>query len=254
MEPRYRASCQCVNMLGRFGLTTGKKLNNNGKVVEAPEPVVMTMSDVIRHNLRRLREELDEKYGEWSQARVASIITSRSGEKWTQSRLSDLEGRREGRKKTISPEELVTLALTYDVSVVELMTPPQTVNDRPVRVRVGQDAVSPEVFTRLAFLLDPAWQASSFWDRAHHGRDREGQIAAPSSTAWYAAKLVEAVQAVYPDLPASEWENLIQDEERVVEVFAWLGEHYGIEVMSKFSSQRMRDAVMDTPPRQGDNG
>ena len=205
----------------------------------------MAFSDVIRFNLRRLREERG-----WSQRRIAEAITSRTGEVWTSFRLSDLEGGRRGRDRTISPEELLTLALTYDVSIVELMTPPESVEtdsgSRPVRVQVGQDQVSPELFHRLAFLLGPEWR--TFGERAHHGRDQEGQFASSSAVMWYVREILNpAAAAVMPDgVDVWDW---ISDEDNLMKVLERIRDDHGVEALWKLNSERMRE-VLGTSERR----
>ena len=119
------------------------------------EPETMTITEVIRQNLRRLRnrgrwvieEEGHPPKGRWlseSRRQVAERIRAWTGDNsWDEWRIYDIEGRK-GRDRSISAEELSVLAITYDTSVLDLMTPPPD-----VRVKVGGDTLSPPVFDRV---------------------------------------------------------------------------------------------------------
>jgi transcriptional regulator with XRE-family HTH domain len=200
----------------------------------------MSVSDVIRHNARRLRADLG-----LSQSRIAKRINARTAsEDWTQFRISDIEGGRKGRERNISPEELITLAITFDVSVVELMTPPESITDeagdeRPVRVIVDGDVVSPAVFHRLAFLLGPEWRSAA--DSMHHGRDQQERISEASAVGWYGRAITEGIAARFPD---TDWRSVVADEDMLVEVFRWVEQNYGRNMLFKIESARMRAAVL----------
>jgi transcriptional regulator with XRE-family HTH domain len=144
----------------------------------------MTISDVVRHNVRRYRRQRS-----LSQRELAELLQSLAGDPkpWTQFRVSDIEGGRKGRDRTISPEEMLTLARGLDISLIELMTPPEVIEigeDKegsllvaPVRVRVGRDEVAPDLFFRLAFMLPPnlreQWGEISYGTADHAGKNSE---------------------------------------------------------------------------------
>ncbi len=124
---------------------------------EPNEPKTLSVSAVIRGNLRRLREAKG-----WSQRQLAEELTRRTGEKWSQTRVLDLEGSR-GRDRTISPEELAVLCPLYGVSLLDLLQPPEG-----TRVRVGQDEVTAHVlfyFLRLDPDTDPHFDRQWAWFR-----------------------------------------------------------------------------------------
>lgn len=143
---------------------------------------VMTVSDVVRHNLRKARNERG-----LSQRGVAAHVG------WSQTTVRDLEGGR--RAKTISPEDLVTLAILYGRSVAELYVPPDSVEDNgqdiPVKVEHQSDQLSPEVFYRLAFLMGP--EARAVLGNLQHLRDQEtGELHPSTAAAWYRDLWAEA--------------------------------------------------------------
>lgn len=194
----------------------------------------MTLTDVIRHNLMELR-------GERSRREIADTINKRSGDaSWSQYRVFDIEGRK-GRDRVISPDELLTLALTYDVSIIELMTPPDTKDGRPVEVQVGRDKVSPELFFRLAFLLDPVWR-QRLGEFAHHGRDKTGDFADGTSTRHLARVYDEALRALIPD--GVHWREWIADEDNMSAMIQWVMDQYGVETAWKLDSPRIREVFL----------
>ena len=126
-----------------------------------PKPVVLSFSEVIRHNIRRLRQERG-----WSQRRLAEIAQDRTGdpapdESWTQFRVSDLEGGRKGRRKNPTPEELAGLARALGVPILDLMLPPDHIavpdpaSDEPpvvpLRIKLGNDVLPPDLFRLFVF-------------------------------------------------------------------------------------------------------
>lgn len=201
----------------------------------------MTISDVIRHNVRYYRDEIRG----WSQRELAERLEFTTGEAWTQFRVSDIEGGRRGRDRTISPEELLALARELDVSIIELMTPPSVVrigDDRgsQVKVRLGTDIVSPDLFFRLAFMLPAKY------------RERLGEQVYPEHLEWENKILMAAVQAIVNNDPnLSERYGQVRDlslddlvelntrEDVQVAVGEWIIEQYGVEVFrSLLSSPR----------------
>jgi hypothetical protein len=82
----------------------------------------------------------------------------------------------------------VALARVFDVSVIDLMTPPDAIEvtgrkrgeliRAPLRIQVGGDEVAPDVFFRLAFLL-PGSYRSRWADSIFRGSEA-GRIAEDS--------------------------------------------------------------------------
>jgi hypothetical protein len=180
--------------------------------------------------------------GKRSRREIAERITTRTGDtSWTQYRVFDIEGRK-GRDRVISPEELLALALTYDVSILELMTPPDEKDGRPVEVRVGRDKVSPQIFFRLAFLLGPEWKMP-LGEGAHHGRDKTGAIGPSTSMRFIGDAYNEALAALLP--ADAYWREWIADEENVSSMIRWVMDKYGIETAWKLDSPRMRRVFIE---------
>ena len=122
---------------------------------ELKRPETVSISAVIRDNLRGLREEK-----KWSQRQVAEILTKRTGETWTQTRVLDLEGGR-GRKRTISPDELVVLARLYGKHLKELFRVPDD-----ALARVGRSFFASEDLIHLLG-IDQDPESHFNWQWAH---------------------------------------------------------------------------------------
>lgn len=200
-------------------------------VTESDAVRAMTLTEVVRYNLKRLR-------GKESRRAVAERIAARTGDpSWNQWLIYDIEGRKD-RERSIGPDEMLALAITYDVSLVELMTPPDKIDNRPVRIRVGRDQVSPELFFRLAFLLGPEWR-QALGDFAHHGRDNEtGQLSESTSSRFVADVYLEALGVLLPN--DADWQEWIGVEDNFVALARWVADNYGFETAWKISSDRMR--------------
>lgn len=128
---------------------------HTGPMDELKGPKIVSISAVIRDNLKELREEKD-----WSQRQVAEILTERTGETWTQTRVLDMEGGR-GRKRTISPDELVVLARLYGKHLKELFRVPDD-----ALARVGRSLVASEDLIHLLG-IDQDTDSHFNWQWAH---------------------------------------------------------------------------------------
>ncbi len=223
----------------------------------------MTISDVIRHNVRRYRGEQG-----LSQREMAELLQSRSGDPkpWTQFRVSDIEGGRKGRDRTISPEEMLALARGFDISLIELMTPPEVIKMgedgegsplfAAVRVRVGHDKVAPDLFFRLAFMLPSNLRKS--WGEIY---GVVGRISPESELAWRNSVVGEALEALFTtddlqkrfpgveQLSTEELGQLIGENEELIA--EWIRERYGIEVLREIflSERQMKVIKADTEKR-----
>lgn len=189
-----------------------------------------SVSDVIRYNVQTLRKREGV-----TQEELARQLTVRTDELWTQFRISDIEGGRKGRQRTISPDELLALARELAVSVIELMTPPERMENRSVRVRVGTDEVTPDMFFRFAFLLP-----SQYRDR--FGR-RMFDLAVRDVEGWFG----EATHVVFPEVTTTdEFERLLDDrgEEAVLAIFVEMARRHGLEAVWEIGSERSREYVM----------
>lgn len=131
---------------------------HTGPMDEPKEPEIVSISAVIRDNLRELREEKD-----WSQRQVAEILTERTGETWTQTRVLDMEGGR-GRDRSITSDELAILCRVYEVSLLDLLRVP----DKAL-AQVGQSQVTAEDLFHLLGIEEDTnshfdWQWAWFRD------------------------------------------------------------------------------------------
>ena len=86
----------------------------------------LTPNQVLAYNVKRLREE-----HEWSLRRLAEAVNRRRGTRWTKQTVLKVEEYDEegtvGRK--VSIDELVALANVFQVSVIELLLPPDTIKN-----------------------------------------------------------------------------------------------------------------------------